>query len=258
MSLLFASSGAGGPAAAGAWTLGVGETLLIATGALTESSSGFDTGGRLAAMSAYRKSEFSLYGEYGLMDAITLIARPGFADVTSAGPPAGAYRGFESLEAGARFRLAEVDALVFSAQAMVKFPGSSNVANAALVGMTAFEAEGRLLAGYSFALMDRPAFADAQIAWRARDGGNPGEARLDLTLGARPVERVQVLLQSFNLATTGAGTAAFPAQRSSKLQPSIVYDFAKGWSIQAGAFATVAAVNARRERGVIVALWRKF
>ena len=252
------SLGAQGAALAGAWPLGEREALAIAGASFADSTAAFDASGKLIPVSAYRKFDLSLYVEYGVSDAVTLVARPSFADITTAGPPAGGYRGFEAMEAGARALLARAGDAVFSAQGLVRIPGSTNAANPALVGATAFEAEARLLAGYSFHFLERPAFAEAQIAWRARDGGNPGEARLDLTLGARIFDRLQILLQSFSLATTGAGTAAYPAQRLSKLQPSLVYDVAPGWSVQAGVFATVYAVNARREQGVIAAVWRKF
>jgi len=245
-------------ALAGAWTLGEGETLVIAGASFADSAAAFDLKGRLIPVSSYRKFELGVYVERGLTDSFTLIVKPSFEDVATKGPPGGAYHGFEAMEAGARLRLAQFNDLVFSAQALVKIPAASDKANPALVGATAREIEGRLLAGYSFRAFERAAFADAQIAWTARDGGNPGEARLDLTLGVQATEAVQLLLQSFNLATTGAGNVNYPAQRASKLQASVVYAFAPGWSLQGGGFATVAAQNARRESGAVAAVWRRF
>jgi hypothetical protein len=37
-----------------------------------------------------------------------------------------------------------------------------------------------------------------------------------------------------------------------------VFDFVKDWSAQLGAFFTVAAMNTRRETGLVTALWHKF
>jgi protein XagA len=253
-----AMSGLALPARAGAWAEPEGETLVIATTTFADSTRAFDANGKLQPVSDWRKFELGFNIEYGLSDRVTLLARPAVADISSAGPPTGAYRGLSSIDLGARIELARVGDAVFAAQGRVRLPGASDAANTALSGMTAAEAEGRLLAGYSLTLAGRPAFAEAQLGWAARNGGNPGEARFDLTLGFRPMDHLLALLQSFSVATTGAGTAAYPNQRWSKLQPSLVYEFAQGWSAQAGAFATVAAINARREVGAILAVWRRF
>ncbi len=253
-----AFSGALERAMAGAWTLGDGEGQIIVSTAFSDSTRAFDAKGRVLPVADWRKFELGFHIEYGINDAITLIANPMIDAVTATGPPAGAFRGIESVELGARARFATWGDAVFSAQALAKIPGSKNLTNPALWGNEAYEAEGRLLAGYSFRLFDVAFFADGEIAWAARNGGNPGEARLDLTLGFRPFEKAQVLLQSFNAETTGKGNFLYPAQRWSKAQPSIVYDFADGWSAQAGLFTTIAAVNARRERGGLLAVWKKF
>ena len=253
-----AAFGPASMARAGAWAQPEGETLVIAAASFADSTRAFDASGKLLPVSAWRKFELGFHVEYGLSERVTLLARPAVADVSSAGPPSGAYRGLSSMEFGARIELARVGDAVFATQGKVKLPGASDTGNPALSGMTAVEVEGRVLAGYSLNVGGRPAFVDAQLGWAARMGGNPGEARLDLTLGVRPFDHLLALLQSFSAATTGAGTAGYPSQRWSKLQPSLVYEFAPGWSAQAGIFATVAAVNARREQGAIAAVWRKF
>ncbi len=247
-----------GAAHAGAWAQGEGQGLVIVATTFDTSGQAFDAKGRLSPVSYYRKFELGLYAEYGLTDNVTLVARPSFENVTTGGPPPGAYRGIEAMEAGARVQLAKIGDAVFAAQALVKIPGSTNRSNTALAGSTADEIEARFLAGASISAFDRPGFIEADVAWRGRDGGHPGEARLDVTLGLRVTDKAQLLLQSFNATTTGAGDAVYPAQRSAKLQPSVVYEIAPGWSLQGGAYATVAAQNARRERGVVVAVWKKF
>ncbi len=245
-------------ALAGAWPMETGQALVIATSSFSDSNMAFDPQGKLIPVSSWRKFELGFYVEYGLTDALTLIAKPTLADTASAGPPAGTYRGFQSVEAGARVLLTRLGDFMISGEGLFKAPGSTDALNQALIGATAFEAEGRLLGGVSFVLFDHPAFFDGEIAYRARNGGNPGEARLDLTLGWRPFDKVLLLLQDFSAATIGQGSFAYPAEKWSKLQPSIVYDFAPGWSAQVGGFATIAAENARIEHGALVALWRRF
>jgi hypothetical protein len=246
------------PALAGAWSIGEGRAIAIATASFSDSLMAFDAKGKLLPVSSYRKFNLGLYVEYGYDDRLTLIVKPTLADVVTAGPPAGRYRGLEALEAGARWEVAKFGDIVLSAQATGKLPGSMNAANPAVVGATARELDARLLAGYSFQMFKRDGFAEAQVGWRVRDGGNPGEARVDVTLGLRPYDRILALLQSFNVATTGSGTAAYPSQKYSKLQPSVVYELADGWSVQGGGFLTIAAVNARRDQGLIAAVWKRF
>lgn len=245
-------------ASAGAWTLADGDGLLIATAAFSGSTRAFDSKGRLLPVADWRKFELGFHIEYGFTDAVALIVEPVVEGVTVQGPPLGAYRGLESFAAGARARFAEWGDAVFSAQALAKAPGSTSTANPAVWGAEAYEAEARLLAGYSFDLAGMAGFVDGEIAYAARRGGNPGELRVDAALGLRPIENVQLLLQSFNVDTRGGGTFSYPARRWSKLQPSVVYDIAAGWSVQAGAFATIAAVNTRREQGGLLAVWRRF
>ncbi len=247
-----------GAAQAGAWAQRKGATQVIATSQFSDSTRAFDLNGRLVPVVAWRKFELGVHIEYGLSPTVTLLASPVLEDVSIKGFAPGAYRGLESLEVGARIEMARLGEVVFAAQALGKIPGATNRSNTALAGATACEAEARLLAGYSFTLWDRPAFADGEIAWRARNGGNPGEARLELTIGVHLTEQAQLLMQSFNAATTGRGSPSYPDERWSKLQPSLVYEIARGLSLQAGAFITLAAVNARREQGALLAVWKTF
>jgi predicted acetyltransferase len=39
---------------------------------------------------------------------------------------------------------------------------------------------------------------------------------------------------------------------------SLVWDFARNWSVQAGGIATVAGANTLRERGYFAAIWKRF
>lgn len=113
------------------------------------------------------------------------------------------------------------------------------------------------MAGANFAVGPWAAFADAAGGYRFYAQSQPGEWRLDLSLGVRPAPPLLVLIQSFGSLQTDK-SAAFPRSSWDKLQGSFVYDFTPVWSAQIGAFMTVAGVNAGRELGPIAALWYRF
>ncbi len=105
----------------------------------------------------------------------------------------------------------------------------------------------------------RPVFAEAQVGYRWRGGRNPDEIILDATLGVRPLPRLMLLLQGFNAVALqpdrrfGGGR-----MRRHKLQPSLVWSSGEGWSLQVGAFATLAGRETPQERGLVAALWWRF
>lgn len=235
-----------------------GEGQIIVTSTFTDTTRTFDAAGKLIPVDQYRKHELGVYIEYGAADWITLILKPTLTRVLKEGPPRGDYFGPGSLEAGARARLAEVNSIVFSAQALAHFPGSRDRGNPALAGDTGLEFDARLLAGAPFEVQGMHGFADAQLGWRARGGGPPDEIRVDLTAGLRPVPRLLLMLQSFNIVAPSAGAPGFPAMRQHKLQLSGVWDFEGGWALQAGLFTTIAARAARREHGFLTGVWRRF
>ena len=92
---------------------------------------------------------------------------------------------------------------------------------------------------------------------RLRADPFPNEARLDFAFGVRPVSRLLFLLQDFSSAAPSDGPLI---QRTaySKVQGSLVYDIAQRWSVQIGAFHTIAGRNAIRETGPMAALWVRF
>jgi protein XagA len=109
-------------------------------------------------------------------------------------------------------------------------------------------------AGRSIDILGMESFVDAEAAYRFYAGNQPGEWRLDLTMGARPVPNLLLMLQSFTSITNGS--SKFGHVSWTKLQPSFVYNITPQWSVQIGGFVTVAGVNAGRELGPM--LWYRF
>ena len=227
------------------------------TTSFTDSANAFDASGKLVPVASYRKFELTAWTDYGLTDWLTLIVAPSADDIINSGNPASTYRGLGMTEAGARVPVVQTGNTILSVQATGLVPGSFDKSNPALAGNNSFESDARLLYAASFALSGRSSFIDVEAGYRWYEIG-PGEVRADLTFGIRPVPNILLLAQSFNIISVGPGVAYAPNHRSHKLEASAVYDFGKAWSAQLGAFATVAAVNARRERGLVTAIWYRF
>ena len=114
----------------------------------------------------------------------------------------------------------------------------------------------RAMAGRNCVVAGMEGFIEAQGGYRFYAQNQPGEWRLDLTGGLRPLPRLLVMLQSFT--SISNGTSQYGHVSWTKLQPSLVYEIAPQWSAQIGGFLTVAGVNAGREFGPTAAVWYRF
>lgn len=244
------------PALGGAFVQRQGMVLAMQEMSFSGSLQAFDSRGRLVPVASYRKFTLDTALEYGLTDWLTLLGRLETVSVYNQGPPAAFYRGLGKSELGARVEIGRAldEALVFSAQAMVRWPGV-RPGNPAAAGMTAMESDWRLMAGGSFDVRDRPGFWSVEAGLRKRGGPEPDEARLELAAGLTIFDLLQALVQGFHVFTPR--TALAPASQSHKAQVSLLFNPGRSWSLQAGVFRTLAGVNARQENGVAVAFWRR-
>jgi hypothetical protein len=117
------------------------------------------------------------------------------------------------------------------------------------------QADARLLIGRSFTIFGFPAFSNLEIGYRS-PGGFGHEVRADATIGIRPMEKVLVLLQTFNI--SAIHTAPLYPTRSNKIALSAVYDVTQSISVQLGGILGLPGVNTTTERGVISAVWYRF
>jgi hypothetical protein len=240
----------------GAFLQPEGMLLVLHESTFSGSLQAFDDKGRLIPVSGFQKFTLDTALEYGALDWLTLLGRLEAVSVYSQGPPAAYYRGPGMHELGARVELGRAldKDLVFSAQALLRAPGA-RTPNPAAVGMTAIETDLRLMAGGSFELRDHPGFWSAEFGQRKRGGSSPDELRLELTAGFAIFDRLQAIGQSFHVYAQRMDLA--PQSQSHKAQVSLMLNPGRSWSLQAGAFRTLASVNARRDNGVMVALWRR-
>lgn len=242
-------------ARAGAWLQPPGRGEIIAMGRFERSDRMFGRNGRLLPVRGYRKFELKIWMEYGVMDRLSLILAPTASTVRAGAGPGRLHDLQGEVEAGARLGLLRSGSHALSLQVTGLL---TNRLSGARIGFARHDVNGadiRLLYGRSFALGSLRAFSEVQAGYRFRAGAGD-ELRWDATLGVHVTPRLLLLMQGFNLFALRQGR--FAAKRQHKLQLSGVYRLNDHWSVQAGAFLTTAARNARRESGVIAAVWRRF
>jgi protein XagA len=238
-------------ASAWTWPEGTGQAIV------SFSAAGGDFGSQPGGAKETRL-DTSLDVEYGLRDGLTAFAQTGLEDYTVAEPVADAYRGLDYSAAGLRARLFSSQSLVWSVEGSALAPGAHDPSRPAEAGNTGFNSDWRTLVGSSFEIGGLAAFLDASAGYRTRSDGPAGEWEADLTFGAHLRPDVTIMAQSFNSVSNGSHGPIFPAEQTMTIEPSLVYDFDKDWSVQLGVYATLRAVNANRENGVVLALWRRF
>lgn len=245
-------------AAAGAFNIPEGRGLAIMDVTFSGGSRYFDGQGRLGPSATFKRADGSAYVEYGVTDWLMAVIRPDLTAVSLDGHPASTYAGLGPSEAGAQIQVLAFGPAVVAVQGSFRLPGSTDTHNRALLGDTARSADGRALAGVSFALGDWPAFVDVQAAYRVRDQGAPDEIHTDLSFGVRPLSDTLVLLQAFDTTDLGRGTPQFPRERFTHLQAGVVYDFTESWSAELAAYTTVLGRRSLRENGLTTGLWYRF
>lgn len=249
---------AAGPVWAGAFNAPEGQGLAIVDFTFSGGNRYFDGRGKLTRADGFRRGDVSTYVEYGVTDWLMAVIRPDLTAVSVGGEPGGRYRGLGPSEAGAQLRLLAFGPAVFAVGGVFRLPGSTDTGNRALIGNTAREADLRGLFGLAFAIGPWPAFLDAQVADRLRDGGAPDEIHTDVTLGVRPLPELMLLLQFFDTTDLGKGTPSFPRERFTHMETAVIYDFTDRWSAEIGVYTTVLGTRSLREQGLTTALWYRF
>ncbi len=246
---------AAGSAQAAAWTQPKGGREVIVSLHRQDSTHGFDLDGDAVDIVDYRKTELQGFAEYGLSDRLTVRAQGSVRRLRT--------RNARDTEPGhfelaARFRILSGETWVLSSESAVRLPGGDGDPGAAQRGSPDAEYDSRFLLGKNATVAGKAIFLDLQAGVRRRDGEAPDERRLEVTVGGRPTRRLMLMAQMFDVSSAGAGQGVFEAYRYRNLQFTAVYDLPAGWSVQAGAVGTASGRNALRERGAVLAVWRRF
>jgi len=239
----------------GAWLMPPGAGQVIAYTDYSDSNKAFDIHGSLVTVPAYQKLELGTYLEYGLTDWLTLVAAPSYDRIRSP-TPGQSYDGLGESEIAARIGLYRWDDAILSFQTGLRTPGASFDLLGPLEIRRAASVDVRGMGGRSCIVAGMDCFVEMQGGYRFFTENQPGEWRIDLTSGLRPLPRLLMMLQSFSSISNGPGPYGHYAW--TKLQPSVVYDLAPQWSVQLGGFMTVAGINAGRELGPAAGVWYRF
>ncbi len=244
-------------ACAGAWLMAEGKGQLIGGPIFSGTTRAFDARGRVIPVPYYNKFELGTFIEYGLSKRLTVVAAPSY-DRVKAADPSQTYNGLGESLFGGKFGIYRDDSTIVAVQAGVLTPGPS-IANSTgpFNPRRSLGVELRGLVGRSFEVATLPAFVDVQGGYRYYTQNQPGEWRLDVTLGLRPIPKLLWLVQTFSV-YSNAGGGGFVRYSWHKVASSIVVDLHPQWAIQAGGFLTVAGVNAGLERGPFASLWYRF
>lgn len=247
---------------AGAWTLpdGTGQWLTTLTAA--SATNYLNDPGSMTSTPRYDKDELQSLIEYGITDRLTVGFQGGLQHIGIADPIDAERTGLDYTEFGARYAFLENQdrTWVFSGQATLRIPGTTDTSNPAAIGYTDVESDLRLLVGHSFTIAGLPAFIDLEGAQRVRTAGLPSEFRADGTFGLWVDPRWLLLVQSLNVVSEGTGNPAFTggSYDYEKLQLSAVYQVTPAWAVQAGGYVTYAGRNALQENALILGVWRRF
>jgi hypothetical protein len=243
------------PSKAGSYLQDAGKGLWIFSTRTMESQFAHDGEGYIVDAPRYRKIETSLLCEYGLTGDVTLVLNPAFSNVRLE-TPFGERKAdqISSFEAGARWLLAGFENGDLTLQALVRVPGRSD---------PFFSLENRprtelrLGFGQPVDVYGRDGFLDISLAMIKRQESLPDELRLDATLGWWMGPNRMMLVQYFNTAWPGRYAPAF-VPRHHKIETSTVFRLNREWSLQFGTFLSSGGVATRRERGTLMAVWRRF
>ncbi|MCW2285500.1 hypothetical protein M2323_003357 [Rhodoblastus acidophilus] len=249
---------AAAPALAGAWTPEAGHGEVIVTTLFDQSNAGFNQVGQFTPTPKYRSLQASIYLDYGLADWLAATVKPSVQSSTLGAPDNQTFTGLGNSEIGVRGRVWRNDVSVISVQAQAQIPGTGGAANASLSGSQNVDFDFRFLGGKNFSIGALPAFVDVALGYRFRGGPPPNEVHADVSLGVYARPDLMVLAQSFNVVSGPSSSPSYPRWAQSKAQLSLVYALNENWRVQFGGFATLAGVNAYREYGALIGLWRRF
>lgn len=255
---------------AGAWTPEKGQGQVIST--LSYYSFPYTIiDGNNVSTNAFQKTEFSIYGEIGVTDSVTLGVIPRFQSQSYAPETV-------SGEIFIRKRFWQGEHTVFAVQPLLQLPGAYNTADyTTLNDRDYMQGELRLLAGYGGSYHNTPFFFDSELAYRAAFNGSVEEWRIDNSFGIRFLPRWLALMQLFgtyrpdgiivnaSLPTVdtwgNAYIAQYPISRThfdNTIQFSVVHPITNTLSLQAGAFSHLLDGKEWLGNGFLLSVWVNF
>jgi len=225
-----------------------GRTQVIAKYERSDARQGYDLDTVLVDIDPRRDESLSVFVEHGLTTRLTLQAKAG---VTRGHDRWADYSGRGPIELGLRWAAYRDDRSSLAVYVGAGEAGAGRNAGYAAPGQGSLDLEARVLYGRSASWRGREVFVDLEAA-RLRRQGLADETRIDATLGVRPAKKWLILAQTY------AGQADRGPVRSRwvKSELSVVRAFGD-WSLQAGWRDTPVGRETPRDRGFVLAVWRK-
>jgi len=243
-------------ASAGAWSQNPREGIVISTTDYTTAAERFDDNGKLSGALNFEKTEQRIYGEIGLAPQWTLVGQASFQDVILFdGAEKFRYIGPGVLRTGLRRELTESGPERWALQADVGYTrGGEFVADGDLT-YERMTSNFRVLYGRGW----ERAYLDVQAGYELRFGDVPDTWELDVSAGYDIDERFSLAGAVYGRSTDSGRIDAdvIGASDSVKIKGSALFRW-RGTTYEIGAIGTVAGKNHVRDRGVTVAIWRKF
>lgn len=235
-------------ALAGAWPVEKGRSLVIAKFERSTADQGFDPDSVLVGIGHRRDENLSVFVEHGLTPRLTLQAKAG---VTRGHDQWVKYSGRGPIEAGLRWTVRQDARSALAVYVGAGEAGAGRNAGYAAPGQGSLDLEARVLYGRSGVWKGREVYVDLQAA-RLKRQGLADETRIDTTLGLRPAKNWLLLAQTYG----GQADHDTIKARWLKAELSVVRSLGN-WSVQAGWRDTLSGRETARDRGVVLALWRR-
>lgn len=209
---------------------------------------GYDPDGGLTPIGPRRDEVLSVFVERGLTPRLTLQAKAG---ATRGQDPWVDYSGRGPIEVGLRWTAQRGPRSSLAVYLGAGEAGVGRNAGYAAPGKGSLDLEARVLYGRSAVWRGREVFVDLEAA-RLKREGLADETRMDATLGFRPARSWLLLAQTY----AGRADRDELDARWIKAELSVARAFGD-WSLQAGWRDTVSGRETTRDRGVVLAVWRR-
>jgi hypothetical protein len=235
-----------------------GRGRVIVTGIYSVSDKAYDSEGKAVDINDYRQGQIYFNTEYGLTDDLTLLFTPSLRDIDIENEPERDETGFQFVDLGARYRVAELGNTHISLQGKVRIPVDPYRDTLAQVSSEGVEFDLRAQVGHGFQIGGNDAFVIGDAGYTFRGKAPPNEIHADVIVGYRPAERFLLLANLYNTYSDGRGSNGFPSYRYHNLFLSGVYDINPTVSLHLGGLMTIDGKNALRERGLLLGAWVHF
>lgn len=235
-----------------------GEGRVIISGIYSVSDKAFDNKGHVVDINDYRQAQVYFNAEYGLTDDLTLLFTPSLRDINIKNEPQRNETGFQFVDFGARYRIAEIGSTHVSLQGKVRIPVEPYRDTLAQVSTEGTEFDLRAQVGHGFQIGGHDAFVIGDAGYTFRGKAPPNEFHADVIFGYRPAPRFLLLANLYSTFSDGKGRDGFPSYRYHNLFLSGVYDINKTVSLHLGGLMTLDGKNALRERGLLIGAWVHF